>query len=137
MLKALKILSIILLLFNGIGALYGGGSFILDPTGGKMQMSDSYLQHSPFSNYLIPGIILFIANGVCSIAAAIITLANWRHYPIAVLLQGCILVGWIAIQIIMVHMVYVLHYIMGATGLALIALGIVQYFLLKKVRTTI
>ncbi len=48
---ALRILSNILLLFNGIGAFYGSVKFITDPSGASLGMTVSLLEHSPFPNY--------------------------------------------------------------------------------------
>lgn len=125
MLKAFRILAIILLLFNGIGALYGGALLIIDPTGAKIKLPLSYLQHSPFTNYLIPGIVLFAANGLLSIFIAGSALARHRLYAQFIVLQGVVLCGWIVIQVLMVRSIYYLHYVMGATGLLLIGSGIV------------
>lgn len=50
----IRILTLFLLLFNGFGALYGSYHFITDPSGESLQMPRNFLQHSPFSNYLIP-----------------------------------------------------------------------------------
>jgi hypothetical protein len=40
---------------------------MLHPDGSSIEMSLDWLQHTPFQDYLIPGIILFIANGLFSI----------------------------------------------------------------------
>lgn len=53
-----------LLAFLGIGALYGGGSLILYPSGETLKMPLSLLEKSPFNDYLIPGIILFSVLGL-------------------------------------------------------------------------
>jgi hypothetical protein len=54
----------ILLGFFGIGALFGGAVLIVSPTGKLLGMPLSLLDKSPFSNFLIPGIILFIVLGL-------------------------------------------------------------------------
>ncbi|WP_162793651.1 hypothetical protein [Runella rosea] len=131
MIKALRFTAIFLLLFNGIGALYGGGLLILDPTGDKLQLPLSYLQHAPFKDYLIPGIVLFLANGVLSCVVCILTFTHHRRYAHFIILQGVILSGWILIQVLMVQTVYQLHYIMGAVGLALMGAG--SLLLLKDI----
>ncbi|WP_428657854.1 hypothetical protein [Runella sp.] len=125
MIKALRFLAVLLLLFNGIGALYGGGSLMSDPTGQKIQLPLSYLQYSPFTDYFIPGIVLFIANGVLSMIVTGLVLIRHRHYAQFVVLQGAILCGWIVIQVLMVRNIYYLHYIMGFIGIALIGSGII------------
>jgi hypothetical protein len=43
-----------------------------------------------------------------------------------VIAQGIVLVGWIAIQIMLIQTIYFLHGILGAVGLALIILGWLQ-----------
>ncbi|MCP1381094.1 hypothetical protein [Runella salmonicolor] len=123
MTKALRFTAIFLLLFNGIGALYGGGLLIIDPTGGKLQLPLSYLQHAPFKDYLIPGIVLFLGNGVLSCVVSLLTFTHHKRYAHFIVLQGGILTGWILIQVLMVQTVYQLHYVMGAVGLALIGIG--------------
>jgi hypothetical protein len=55
---------IILLTFLAIGALFGGGAFVISPGGYILKMPLSYLGNSPFKNFLIPGIILFLIFGV-------------------------------------------------------------------------
>ena len=59
-LKAHYIL-ISLLEFLGLGAIYGGGALIISPTGKMLGgLPLSMLDQSPFSDFLIPGIILFL-----------------------------------------------------------------------------
>lgn len=52
------------LVFLGIGALYGGTSLLLDPTGGRIQLPISLLQGSVFPDYRIPGAVLFVTFGL-------------------------------------------------------------------------
>lgn len=52
------------LVFLGIGALYGGTSFLLDPTGGRIQLPISLLEGSVFPDYRIPGAVLFVTFGL-------------------------------------------------------------------------
>lgn len=125
MIKALRFLSVSLLLFNGIGALYGGGLLMNDPTGQKIQLPLSYLHYSPFTDYFIPGIVLFLFNGILSLTVAGLALIRRRHYAQFVVLQGAILCGWIIIQVLMVRNIYYLHYIMGFVGMALVGSGII------------
>lgn len=121
----LRAISILLLLFNGIGAIYGGWLFMIDPSGVKIGMSLSYLQHSPFTNYFIPGIILFIANGLLSFLIAMFVLFKWKYYTRLITLQGIVLIIWLIVQIMMIDLVYFLHFIMGVVGIMLTALGII------------
>jgi len=123
----LKVIAGLLLMINGIGALYGGWSLITDPTGDNLQLSLSYLNDTPFSDYFIPGLILFSANGVLSFVALFALLINYNYSALFVIAQGCILSGWILIQIMMIQLVYWLHWFMGGIGLALILVGLWLY----------
>lgn len=48
----------------GIGGLYGGFMFLSDPTGANFGMDTSPLAGSPFSDYLLPGLLLFFVMGI-------------------------------------------------------------------------
>jgi hypothetical protein len=93
--KLLNITATILLLFNGIGALYGGWNLITHPDGSSLQLSLQLLENTPFRNYLIPGIILFITNGLFSLLSLMILLLRLKNYEWFVVIQGLILCGWI------------------------------------------
>jgi hypothetical protein len=60
---SLRIL-IFLLGFLAIGAIFGGGVLIISPNGELLRMPISNLGISPFKDFLIPGIILFIVLGI-------------------------------------------------------------------------
>ncbi len=121
--KLLFILSIALLLINGLGALYGGGNLMMYPDGSGFGIPLSLLAHTPFHDFLIPGIILFVVNGLSSIAVCASLLLNVRYSWLLVMVQGAVLVGWIVIQVILIQGVGFLHFLYGFVGLALIVIG--------------
>jgi hypothetical protein len=55
---------LILLFFQALSAIFGGGALVLDPSGGLLQMPLELLQHSPFPNYFLPGLFLLVVLGV-------------------------------------------------------------------------
>ncbi|MBP8041132.1 MAG: hypothetical protein KAZ36_04415, partial [Bacteroidales bacterium] len=61
---AMRNVLIILLGFLGLGAIYGGGTLIISPSGELLGMPLSLLEHSPFNSFLVPGIILFSVLGI-------------------------------------------------------------------------
>lgn len=66
---------IALLVFLGISAMSGGAFLVISPSGkliGGLPLS--ILEHSPFSNFLIPGLILFFILGLapCLISFALV-----------------------------------------------------------------
>jgi hypothetical protein len=68
-----------LLLFLGVSAIGGGGALIISPSGKLLGgLPLSILTHSPFSDFLIPGIILFTTLGLfpCFISYALIKKPN-------------------------------------------------------------
>lgn len=124
MLRKLRLTAIVLLLFNSLGALWGGAGLVYDPTGEFMQMPLDYIKHSPFSTYLIPGIILFIANGLFSLIVAIATMKKGKYYVHLIIAQGLILAIWLSVQIAMIQIFYPpLHLPFYLISLALIVIG--------------
>lgn len=120
-----RALAIAALAFLGIGAVAGGLMLILDPTGQRMGMPLSFLDHSPFHSFLIPGIILLLSNGLLSLAIMIAAIRRIAHYGWSVAFQGCVLTCWITVEVIMMRVAAWPHYLYWGLGLALIALGFV------------
>jgi hypothetical protein len=122
--RIFRVIAIILLLFNAISALVGGYSLISDPSGESLEIPLRFLDHSPFRNFLVPGIILFITNGIFSLLFAVLVLLKFMNYSWLVIFQGFILVGWLIIQIIMIRDFYgPLHVLYFSVGILLISTG--------------
>lgn len=64
------ILSVLLFLLAA-NAFYGGISFILEPDGSLLKINPAWLEKSPFTNFLIPGILLLLFLGVLPLIALI------------------------------------------------------------------
>ena len=63
--KTARNIHLILLGFLGLSAIGGGGALIISPSGKLLGgLPLSILKNSPFDNFFIPGIILFIVLGV-------------------------------------------------------------------------
>lgn len=123
----LRGLSIALLIFNGVGACFGGYLLVKDPTGQTLQMPVDQLQHSPFSDYFIPGMILLTVFGVGSMIAAMLVIVKVKSHPIATMFIGIALTIWILTQMFMLQSVHFLHLIYGGIGIVLIILGEAQW----------
>ena len=130
MVKIIRIIVLILLFILGIGALYGGLSFITDPTGESIQISIEVLDGTPFTNFLIPGIILLLANGLLPLAVAILTIKKSKYYPWFIILQGCVLMGWLTGELIInIELFFpIMHYPLYTIGILFIVFG----FIIKK-----
>ena len=114
-------------IFVGIGALAGGLAAIINPIS-PMGMPAEALRYSPFSDFLIPGIILFGFLGVGNILGALIFRfkSGLQGYVSAVLGGGLAL--WIIIQCIMLWAVVALHVIYFIIGLIQGGLALVLLF---------
>ncbi len=67
---------IFLLLFLGLNAAVAGGMFIIAPDGHLIQMPLNDLKNSPFSDFLVPGFLLFFFVGVYPM---VIAYSLWRR----------------------------------------------------------
>jgi hypothetical protein len=88
-------------------------------------MPQSLLRHSPFRSYLIPRIILLLANGLLSLWVLWLTLRRHSGYGWWVAIQGCALLGWLVVEVAMLRLAVWPHYLYGAVALALVVTGLV------------
>lgn len=107
MVKRVRRASMVMLVFTAITAIWGGAGLMYDPSGDYMMMSLQFLRHSPFTSYFIPGLILFIVNGLLNLVAFVLVLTKHRYYPYAMVVQGMVLATWLSVQIIMVKVFFV------------------------------
>ena len=92
----------LLMLFQGLSGIAGGIGLILDPTGQSMQNPLEWLQGSPFSTYLIPGIVLFAVLGLFPLAVFLGLLKQRRPAWYASLLIGIALMIWLVVEIMVI-----------------------------------
>lgn len=99
---ALGITAIVLLVFQGLGAVGGGIALMLGPQGQIIPLPVSQLAGSPFSSYFVPGLVLFAVLGLGPLAVAALA---WRHHawaPMLTLGVGLALLIWLAVQVAIV-----------------------------------
>lgn len=120
----IRLIAIALLIFNGISALFGGGALLLAPDGSYLKMPIELLKNSPFSNYTIPGLILFIIIGIGSLITTLVVIRKVTGFPFLVIFMGFALAIWISVQMLMIRQIHFLHIIYGLIGIILIILGI-------------
>ena len=123
----LRKLSIILLFFLAANAVGGSLYLITDPTGKAIQIPIELLEVTPFNDYLIPGIILFLSIGVLSIVVAIFTIKRTIHYPLFIVIQGWVLFSWLTIELILNSEFFnpILHYSLYVISILLIIFGFI------------
>jgi hypothetical protein len=123
--QKVRTIAISALWFLSISAMVGAIPLLLDPTGRPWgYMTLDMLQHSPVHAFLIPGVILFLANGVMSL----FVLDAMRHYRRGygwwVAFQGCVLAGWIVVEIILLCVAAWPQILYLAVGVVLITTGL-------------
>jgi len=126
MTKTWRLWALILMFFLGISALFGSYYLITDPTGESLQMPSGFLISTPFDNYLIPGILLLIINGIPALLIAFLTLFKVKYYAYLIVIQGIILLIWLTTELIInINLFYPLtHITYYLIGSALIFLGL-------------
>ncbi len=131
---ALRILAFILLLFLGFGAIYGAFILISDPSGSKFDWSLDLLNETPFSSYLLPGIVLLSANGILPLCVAAIILLKKKYAYKLILLQGVVVFVWLTAQLLFNPEFFLplTHYPTYSIGLLLVIIGL----LLRKQEST-
>lgn len=113
------------LLFLGVGALYGGTSLILDPTGGLLGLPFERIRDTIFGDYLIPGLVLLGILGIGSfvVVYGILRRTLWA-WPAGVGL-GTATVVWIGVQLLVVRRYFFLQPVIAAVGvIAIVLLGL-------------
>ncbi len=95
-------------LFIGLGAVAGGLSMILDPSGKTLHMDGMlpYFQKLPvanvlFQDFLFSGLALLIVNGLTNLTAAVLLLRRKKLGVILGGIFGITLMLWICIQFYM------------------------------------
>jgi len=83
-----------LLAFGALNA-FAGGYYGM---AGAEDVPKEWLEGSPFDDYFIPGLVLFVVVGGSFLAAAIAVFAKLRIARNAALAAGAIVLGWLAVE---------------------------------------
>jgi hypothetical protein len=119
----LRYLAIFLLVILSFSAFFGGGLLIKDKSGQILKLDLDWLQDSPFKNYLIPGLILFILIGMGSLATVLTGMIGKRFFPAGTIICGAMLTIWITVQMLMFQSMHPLQITFLLLGILLILIG--------------
>jgi uncharacterized membrane protein len=122
--KTVRWTGIALLFFLAVSSIIGSLPMLADPHGSPWNLPQSLLQHSPFPSFLVPGILLLVFNGLLASWVLWLALDEIPRYGLWTALQGCVLLGWLVVECIMIRMAVWPHYLYGAVALGLIATGL-------------
>ncbi len=109
--------------FIGLGAVGGGLGLVLDPSGANLGIPLELLESTPFSTYLIPGIVLLMVNGLGSLVGALVSFTRHRHAGGVAMALGVFLVAWIIVQVYWFASWHWLHILYLSLGLLELILG--------------
>jgi hypothetical protein len=76
---------------------------VLIEAGGRGQFPLEWLQHTPFSDYTIPALILAIVVGGSSLLGAVTIFTGREIGPLASLVAGLIMAGYIVVEVVMLR----------------------------------
>lgn len=135
--SASSILLTVLLIILAIGAIPAGLSLIIDPTGAGIGLPLSTLEFSPFRNFLVPGLFLFLILGLFPVIIVYGLLSQkqlaWfnrinpdkkEHWALAYsFYTGLILILWISTQLLMGVTHDILHFAYTLLGILIVILS--------------
>lgn len=120
----MRIFAGILIALHGIIAAICGIILMQDVSGGSIGLQQALLEHSPFTDYFYPGLILYTILGLGSFYTGICTLVRARYYVWLLMTVGCGIIIWIITQMIMIRLQFNLQYVIGVIGIITLLLGI-------------
>ena len=139
-------LLIVLVVLMGLSALISGPMLFLEPSGHLVQWSVEDLKGTPFSDYTIPGIILFVFLGVYPsfVGYSLLRLPAWKwpdalnptkdyHWAwSASWAAGAIILLWIAVETLLLGYISFLQPMVAVWGVVIVILtllpGVRRYF---------
>jgi len=134
------VMTVVLLVVLGLGALAGGVALVARPDGGVMYFDPTILAGSPFANFLGPGFILGGLFGVGSLLVAAAGLRRARLAPFAAFAIGCGQMIWILVELAIIKEFSFLHPTMFGIGLlismAAVAWGLPTFQGWRRARST-
>jgi hypothetical protein len=89
----------LLMLLVSLGAIVGGFMLIVEPAGTPLKLSVDMLKETPFTDYLIPGIILMAVIGILGLLSAYMAFQKQRYAGFGAIAMGAALVIWIAAEV--------------------------------------
>jgi hypothetical protein len=108
-------------LLAGAAAVLGGVGLALDNAIG---MLDEWLEGTPFTSWLVPGILLLLVVAVPMVGAAVLEVRRSPWATAASITAGAAQIGWIAAQLAIMQRYNVMQPIVLAWGLAVVLLAV-------------
>ncbi|BDG10076.1 hypothetical protein [Anaeromyxobacter paludicola] len=97
-----------------------GVAFFLRPDGSLVGIPRAVLAGSPFESFRIPGLVLATVVGGSTLFAAVLLARRARSARMATVVAGTIVVGWIAVQVLLIGYVSPLQPLVSVLGVVLL-----------------
>lgn len=126
--RAVRMTLIVVDLLAALSAFVGAVGLVA----GFMNIPSSVLATTPFADFTIPALLLGIVVGGSALAAALIAwfgprrltvFGSWRFDAVAAAAAGCIMVGWMVIELAMIGLGTPVQVVYLVVGLVMIALA--------------
>ena len=142
-------LIMVLIVFQFISAIPAGWAMITDPSGKNLGIPLDILEHSPFPDFLIPGLFLLIFLGMFPVFILYglitkkelkwtqpINLYKNQHWSLTFAYYlGLLLVLWINMQLLFIQEYFILQVVFSLLGIVIVFLTHLpktkQYYLLE------
>ena len=121
--KSVRLILGVLELIVAVAALPAGWALMQDPTGAVLGLEVDALRGSEFTDYYIPGLVLFALNGLGMLGGALASFAHWKPAGTLGIILGAGLVLWILIQVSTVGLTSFLQAIFLGIGMVIAGIG--------------
>ena len=117
----------------GLGAVVCGAMLIVVPTGTLLHLPPDTLKGTPFANFLVPGIILFLVIGIGQLVGGLFTIRKHRYSGYLGAVLGFGLMIWIFVQVNMIGGRDILQYSYFTVGVIETALSFLIHDQLRAI----
>jgi hypothetical protein len=114
----------VLQLAVALGAIPAGYSMIVHPDGSGLKMTVEILAGSPFKDFFIPGLFLFVINGLFNLASSVLCFYEFRYTSLIGIMLGAALIIWVIVQVYSVGLSHILQPVYFVIGILEIVLSL-------------
>jgi menaquinone-dependent protoporphyrinogen oxidase len=115
-----------LCLAAGVSAVFGGAALTLRPDGSMIGLPLSVLQHAPFHDFLVPGLLLLVVVGLGNVWAACLHALRSDMASLVSFISGNALMVWMVVEMAMLRSAQWLQVTCLLLGVAIVAGSIHQ-----------
>jgi hypothetical protein len=119
----MKLFLFFLILFVAVTATVSGALLAIYPDGSLFHVSTVILKTTPFSNFLVPGLILCLVVGGSNILALILHLKAHPLRSSWTITGGIMVVGWVVVQMLLIGAVHWLQFVYLGIGIMILLLN--------------